>query len=106
MRVLIKQVKDNHHTGNYHVDILGAYCFRSYKELNPIKELLEQDGTFCVTVNLSDIQGVDSSLFGIFLILDEEAKKRGVRLIFQNPPEKAEKIFKAVHYPFQVQYAA
>ncbi len=67
------------------VALKGSMCFSDHNAFREIMEAFNVPAGHQMVFNLSNLEYVDSSGLGMFLIADEEAKKKSIRFRLEFP---------------------
>lgn len=71
--------------GAVDVKLSGRLEFTDHERLRDIAALIGADGALTFTLDLQNLDFIDSAGLGMILILQEEAERRGVQLTVRRP---------------------
>jgi HptB-dependent secretion and biofilm anti anti-sigma factor len=90
---------------NATVALKGRFDFQAHQEFRRAIDGLLRSGKAMLTVDLSQVNFIDSSALGLLLLTRESCEKAGGVVILNQPRDYVDKVLKLCHFDqlFQVQ---
>ena len=100
MEIAVMQA-DNNTT----IALKGRFDFQAHQEFRRTVDGLLRSGKAMLTVDLSQVNFIDSSALGLLLLARENCEKAGGGVILNQPKDYVDKVLKLCHFDqlFQVQ---
>ncbi|MCP5361810.1 MAG: STAS domain-containing protein [Hyphomicrobiales bacterium] len=92
------QFSINKEASNLTFKITGKFTFADHERFKEMLKLLQKESYTGVTINMEDVDFIDSSAMGMLLIAREEAQKRDVKIVLLRPRESIQKMFKVAKF--------
>lgn len=86
-------IKVSSHGDEVRFSLRGVMSFRDKDLFNPVLEIASRKGGGVVTIDLSELDRVDSFGIGLFLLASEQAVAAGTRLSLVNPQGAVARVF-------------
>jgi anti-anti-sigma factor len=90
---------------NTTIALKGRFDFQAHQEFRRTVDGLLRSGKATLTVDLSQVDFIDSSALGLLLLARESCEKAGGEVILNQPKDYVDKVLKLCHFDqlFQVQ---
>ncbi len=75
------------------VKMSGQFTFSDINKFKNILDLVMQNKTRAISLNLADVTFIDSSSMGMLLLLRDECEHNNISLTLNSPQGQVEKIF-------------
>jgi len=87
------------------IALKGRFDFQAHQEFRRAIDSLVRSGRAFLTVDLSQVNFIDSSALGLLLLARENCEKAGGGVILNQPKDYVDKVLKLCHFDqlFQVQ---
>lgn len=89
------------------LSIQGTFTFNDNTKFREILQLLEDDSLDAVTLNIQQLQFIDSAALGMLLLLHDEAQKRKVHVTLSGADGQIKKMLQLSNFEeiFTIRYA-
>lgn len=90
-----------------HLHINGTFTFSDNQKFREILSLLQDDSLNAVTLNIQNLQFIDSAALGMLLLLHDEAQKRDVHITLNGADGQIKKMLQLSNFDeiFTIHYA-
>ncbi len=84
--------------GNYEVAIKGKITFSDHMDFKNIIHAVNDNSCQKVTLNLENVEFIDSAALGMMLLLRDETEKNGKGLLLKTPKGQVKKMFQVSRF--------